>query len=285
MRRSTIAQAVIALLLCLTLCACGAGQGKESEALCSNVGTQPGTEAPHSVVTTEADEEPAPTTELVTDTEPITEAPNTEPASSEPETTDAPDPNEGEEDYEDHLKAEGAAIIEKLQAEFSRLSEEIDDSYSGYIDRKEAVEAWYALCISESETFYRAVADENYAKYKELAASGKLTEYRKWDREMSDLYDAWNDALSDYYDDWTDLFEDAYDLFDDVVSKGYDEVAYSKAADEWRDMYDTYSDSWSDMYELYSDMWKDLYEFHSDVWSEFYRGDQDVDRIHEKAFH
>ena len=185
------------------------------------------------------------------------------------------------------------SVISKAQADFSDTAQklldeqqkmfgEVGDTYEGYLQNIDKVQAWYDLAVDETEQLGARAVEYGREYYQAVVDNVDVTDDRDVERATEDFYDAiYEDAYEDYYDAiYEDAFDNSYDTFyDGVLQDAYDTTPYDEWFDVHSDAYEALSDARSDVYDAISDGRSDIYSDYTDVRSAFYNNDFDVQAL------
>lgn len=179
------------------------------------------------------------------------------------------------------VTADVESVVAALNAEYEVLATDID-AYEKYVGNVEAVEAFYAKTLEETENLGIRLRQYSVDCATAVFASDR-TNGQKYD-DFEVVYDiVYEDARDEIYDEIYDgILKNMYGLFyDGILKDAYDSVGYGEWSEVLSHEYDLWSDTCSDVYDAYSDLSSDIYGFYSDVRSELY-GD-DLERARKKT--
>lgn len=185
------------------------------------------------------------------------------------------------------------SVIAKAQSDFSDTAQklldeqqkmfgEVGDTYEGYLQNVDKVQAWYDLAVEETRQLGARAVEYGREYYQAVVDNVDVTDDRDVERATEDFYDAvYEDAYEDYYDAiYEDAFDNSYDTFyDGVLQDAYDTTPYDEWSDVHSDAYEALSDARSDVYDAISDGRSDVYSDYTDVRSAFYNNDFDVQAL------
>lgn len=179
-------------------------------------------------------------------------------------------------------QADFSATSQKLLDEQEKLFSQVGDTYEGYLQNIESIQAWYDLAVSETESLADRAVEQGRKYYQAVVDNVDVTDDRELEKAKEGFYDEiYEDAWDDYYDA---IYEDAFDemhdaYYDGILDEAFDVIPYEEAYDVSSDAYDAYSDARSDVYDAYSDGKSDLYDDYSDVTSAFWDNDFDIEGL------
>ena len=143
-----------------------------------------------------------------------------------------------EADYED--------TVASLSEQYELVGETIGGTYEGYLAKGQALDDWYALVLSESQSFFDRL-EAGCEEYLKLVASSAASEGGYYDyayEAVGELDDLCYDIFDEYYDDvYDDLMDEASEDYCFGIAASWDE---SIDIDEWETVYDDCFDTWSD---------------------------------------
>ena len=155
-----------------------------------------------------------------------------------------------EADYED--------TVAYLSEQYETVDATLGGTYAGYVANEQALDDWYSLVLSESQSLFDRLAagSEEYLKLAASTASAEGDYYGSAYDAVSDLIDeVCYGIFDDYYDDvYGDLLDEPYDDYCSGAVADWDE---SIDVDEWEvvynDCYETWMDARDDVYSLMND--------------------------------
>ena len=171
---------------------------------------------------------------------------------------------------------------QKLLDEQEKLFADVGETYEDYLANTDAIQAWYDLAVSETESLGERAVQYGRDYYQLVVDSVDVTDDRELDKATEEFYDTiYDDAFDDYYDAiYEDAFDEMYDMYyDGIIQDAYDTTPYDEWSDAHGDAYDAWSDAHSDVYDAWSDAHSDVYDDYSDVRSAFYSNDFDVEGV------
>lgn len=180
------------------------------------------------------------------------------------------------------MQADFNDTAQKLYDEQSALFEKVGDTFDGYVSNVDAIESWYALTVSETESLGERVLENSKVYYQAVIDSIDVTDSGAVSDAIEAYYDAiYDDAYGDYYDAvYDDLYKQAFDQFyDGILSDAFDTEDYEEVYDARSDEYDFYSDYRSDVYDAISDARSEVYDLNSEAWSAYYDDEFTLDAI------
>lgn len=162
---------------------------------------------------------------------------------------------------------------QKLYDEQQAVFEQVGDTFDDYLANTEAIQEWYELTVSETESLGERAQENSRAYFQAVISSVDPED----DDAIADAIDAYyeaiyDDAYGDYYDAvYEDLYSDMYDqYYDDILGDAFDTEDYSDVSDARSDEYENWSDHRSDVYGAISDARSEIYDISSDAWSAYY---------------
>ncbi len=185
--------------------------------------------------------------------------------------------------FQEVLEAKSEKSIQAMTDQYTAMSQEIGGTYEGYKKNVAKINAWYAFCEKEAETFCNEASQYCYAYYQNVAKDG-IQDNPTWTKAMEDGYTIWTREMEDYYKACSRLYETAFNDFDRVLTKAYDQVGYDQVYTVYSDLSDDYQTAYSSLHDFYSQACSDLYDFYQDVWNDYYNGQKDIMEAYEKNF-
>ena len=185
--------------------------------------------------------------------------------------------------FQETLEKKSEKSIQTMTDQYTAMSKEIGGTYEGYKKNADKVNAWYAFCETEAESFCNEASQYCYAYYQNIAKDG-IQDNPTWTKAMEDGYTIWTREMEDYYKACTRLYESAFNDFDRVLTKAYDQAEYDQVYTVYSDLSDGYQSACSSLYDLYSQAYSDLYDFYQEVWNDYYNGQKDIVEAYEKIF-
>lgn len=186
------------------------------------------------------------------------------------------------EEIVQNAQADFSSTSQKLVDEQAKLFSEVGDTYEGYLAHVDAVQAWYDLAVSETESLGERAVSYGREYYQAVVDNVDVTDDRELEKATEEFYDAiYDDAFDEYYDAvYEDAFDEMYDAYyDGVIQDAYDVTPYDEWSDVHGDAYEAWSDAHGDVYEAWSDARGDVYDDYSDIRSAFYDNDFDVEGV------
>ena len=113
------------------------------------------------------------------------------------------------------IAADFTATSEEINTELANVQKSIGDTFSGYENNIDKIEAYYTFCIDTTKKLYSRTWDNSVKYYKLVASSVDHSDADGIDSATEDFYDAiYEDAFDELYDI---IYEDAFDDFYDVI--------------------------------------------------------------------
>lgn len=182
------------------------------------------------------------------------------------------------------IKNDYSKTEENISNKLDDVYDKTGDTYTGYVENKDAVTNWYTYTETETKKLFEKTNKKTYEYYKLLNSSIDKNDYDAIDLAMNNYYDTVYSSLSDeYYDKICDgLVGDVYDKYYDIIIDEDNVESY----DEWSKVSDEFSSKWNKASTVINELWskesEDVYNKWIAVSGEIYANDVDIDALYNK---